>query len=497
MKLKVKDVDIATGGIKICLLNEADALRMDLHSLDRVVVKKGNKKTIAALDIAESNRVVSPGKIGLFEEVLDTLNAKAGDTVDVELAKKPASVRYIKKKLDGYELKKHEIHQIIADIVNDELTDIELTSYITGNYVNGMTMREIAEMTKSMMDTGTIMEFKNQQVVDLHSIGGVPGNRTTLIMVPILAAAGLKIPKTSTRAITSPAGTADTMEVLTKVEHEPQHLIQIMKQTGAFIIWGGSVNLAPADDKIIRVESPLGIDAEGQMLASIMSKKASVGAKYLLMEIPVGPEVKVKTKRQAEQLALHFKQLAKKLGIKIKVAITNASEPVGNGIGPALEAKDCLWVLQNDPKGPKDLREKSLKLAGMLLEFSGKTKKGYALAEKILTTGKAYDKMMDIIKAQGGKPKKPEEISVGKETYDVKAWKTGKITKIDNTAISRIARISGAPKDKGAGIYLHKHENEHVYKNEVLYTIYAHNPTSLKYGIEKAKEYKWGIKIDS
>jgi len=496
MKLRVKDVDIATGGIKICLLHESDASRLDLHPMDRVIITKGSKRTIAALDIAESAKAVAPGSIGLFEEVLDILKAKHNDTVDVELANKPASVTYIKKKLDGYELNKTEIHQIIKDIVCDELTDIELTSYITGNYVNGMTMKEIVDMTKAMMDTGTILKFGNQQVVDLHSIGGVPGNRTTIIVVPILAAAGLKIPKTSTRAITSPAGTADTMEVLTKVEHHPQHLIQMIKQVGAFIVWGGSVNLAPADDKIIKVESPLGIDAEGQMLASIMSKKASVGANYLLMEIPVGPDVKVKTRAQAQQLANNFKKLAERLKIKIKMMITDAKEPIGNGIGPALEAKDCLWVLQNDPKGPKDLREKSLVMAGEILEFVGKTTNGYAMAEKILTTGKAYDKMKEIIKAQGGRPRKPEDISIGKETYNVKAWKTGKITAINNIAIARTARIAGAPQNKGAGIYLHKHCGDHAYKDEILYTIYAPNATELKYAIEKAKEYNWGFEIN-
>lgn len=496
MKLKVKDVDIATGGIKVGLLNEHDASRLDLHPMDRIILKKGSKATIAILDVAESTKAVPRGSIGLFEEALAALNAKHNDTVEIILAKKPLSVTFIKKKLDGYELNKTEIRQIIEDIVNDELTDIELTSYITGNYINGMTMKEIAELTKAMMETGTVMKFNAAQVVDLHSIGGVPGNRTTLIAVPILAAAGLKVPKTSTRAITSPAGTADTMEVLTKVEHHPQHLAQMIKQAGAFIVWGGSVNLAPADDKIIKVESPLGIDAEGQMLASIMSKKASVGANYLLMEIPVGPDVKVKTNSQAQALASHFKKLAEKLKIKIRIMITDATEPVGNGIGPALEAKDCLWVLQNDPKGPKDLRDKSLRMAGEILQFVGKTTNGYAMAERLLETGKAYEKMKEIIKAQGARPRKPEDIQLGKEKHDIRAWKTGKITGINNTAIAKIARIAGAPQDKGAGIYLHKHCKDHAYKDEILYTIYAQNATELKYAIEKAKEYNWGFEIN-
>jgi len=491
MKLTVKDSDIATGGVKVVLLNQKDAEKLDLHHLDRVRITKGKKTCTSVINIAESTRAMPKGKIGLFEEVIDKLNAKQGQKIDIKLAKKPESVSYIRKKLDGKELKKEEILQIIKDIVNDELTEIELTSYITANYTKGMSPKETFYLTKAMMQTGTIIKFKQKPIVDLHSIGGVPGNRTTMIIVPILAAAGLKIPKTSTRAITSPAGTADTMEVLANVTHGPRELKKIMKKAGAFMIWGGSVNLAPADDKIIKVESPLSIDAEGQMLASIMSKKASVDAKYLLLEIPIGP--KVKNRYQAEKLESHFKTLAHKLKIKIKVMITDGTQPIGNGIGPILEAIDCLAVLQN--AGPKDLREKSLRMAGEMLEFMKKTTKGYDLAKEILETGKAYEKMKQIIKAQGSQIKKIEELIPGNCKFNVKAGKTGRIKEIDNYSIAKIARIAGAPKDKGAGIYLYFHKGDKVKKGNNYYTIFAENKTELDYAVEIGKKLKWGIKI--
>ncbi len=491
MKLKIKDMDIATGGVKVCLLNEKDAEKLDLHHMDRIRLTKGKKTCIAVLDIAESRKAVPKGKIGLFEETLDSLKAKHDQIITIKLAKKPESVSHIRKKLDGKELKKQEIFHIIKDIVNDELTAIELTSYITANYTKGMSIKETLYLTKAMMQTGTIIKFKQKPIVDLHSIGGVPGNRITMIIVPILAAAGLKIPKTSTRAITSPAGTADTMEVLTNVTHNPKGLKTIMQKTGGFMVWGGAVNLAPADDKIIKVESPLSIDAEGQMLASIMSKKASVGAKYVLLEIPIGSKVKNRT--QAQKLAKHFKTLAKKLKIKIKIMITDGTQPIGNGIGPALEATDCLLALQN--MGPKDLREKSLRMAGAMLEYIRKTTKGYEMAKKILETGKAHEKMMEIIKAQGGKIKSANKIAIGPKKFDVKAGKTGKIKEINNEHIAKIARVAGAPKDKGAGIYLYNHREDRIKKGQLLYTIFSENKTELEYAIDMARKLKWGIKI--
>ncbi|MBN1645311.1 AMP phosphorylase [Candidatus Woesearchaeota archaeon] len=493
MKLKVKDLDIATGGSKVVLLNQEDADKLDLHHMDRIRLIKGKRTCTAVLDIAESRKAMPKGKIGLFEEVLDSLKAKQDQTVTIKLAKKPKSIQYIRKKLDGKKLSKKEIQQIIHDIVKDELTSIELTTYIIANYTNGMSSREILDLTKVMTQTGTIMKFEQKPIADLHSIGGVPGNRITMIIVPILVAAGLKIPKTSTRAITSPSGTADTMELLTNVTHQPNKLKEILKKAGGFIVWGGAVDLAPADDKIIKVESPLSIDAEGQMLASIMSKKASVGAKYLLLEIPLGP--KVKTRAQANKIAKHFRTLAKNLKIKIKIIITDGSQPIGNGIGPALEARDCLWLLQNHPKTPKDLKEKSLRMSGQMLEYMRKTTKGYETAKKILETGKALETMHKIIKAQGGTIKTPEQIIIGNHTFDVTAKKTGKIKQISNSAISKIARVAGAPKDTGAGIYLFKHVGDRIKKGETIYTIHAENKIELEYGIETAKSLNWGIKI--
>lgn len=486
MELVVKDMDIATGDIQILILNKKDAQELDLHPMDRIVITRGNKKTIAILDIAESKKAVPPGHVGLFEETLDAISAKHGDKVHIDIADKPESVAYIKKKLDGEHLNSKELFAIVNDIVDSNLTDVELTSFVIASYTRGMSMKEVAELTKAMAQTGDSLKFDKYPVVDIHSIGGVPGNRTTMIVVPILVAAGCIVPKTSSRAITSPAGTADTMEVLCPVSLPINKLKKIIDDVGGFIIWGGAVNLAPADDKIIRVEHPLSIDAEGQMLASIMAKKASVGATHLLMEIPIGPGTKVKNKKQAKHLSKHFAELGNELKIKIKTIITDGSQPIGNGIGSILEARDVIWTLKCSDCAPQDLVKKSLWMSGILLEFAGKAKKGqgYNMANRLLTTGAAYGAMMRIVEAQGGKIPDPEKLHPDTKKYDFKAQKTGKIQSIQNETIAKVARLAGAPIDPEAGIYLYKHCGDKVKKGEKIMTIYSRSAHKLSYAIK-------------
>ena len=218
-------------------------------------------------------------------------------------------------------------------------------------------INESVSLTKAMINTGEILKLNKYPVMDMHCIGGVAGNRTTMIIVPIVASAGLTIPKTSSRSITSPAGTADTMEVLSNVSFSIKEIKKVIRKTNACLVWGGSVNLAPADDKIIRIEHPVSLDPEGQLLASILAKKRSASATHLLIDIPIGKGSKIENRKKALHLKRLFESISKKLGIKIKVIITDGSQPVGNGIGPGLEARDVLWVLKNDSKQPLDLKD--------------------------------------------------------------------------------------------------------------------------------------------
>jgi len=492
MKFKVKDMEIATGGTLVAILNLRDAAKFDLHALDRIKIREGRKSTEAVLDIGESCKVVPAGSIGLFEETLKALNVKHGDIVDISLGKKPLSVQYIKKKLDGAILSKKEINEIIEDVVANRLDSIELTYFVSACYTHSLNMKETILLIEAMTNCGDILRLNKYPIIDKHCIGGVPGNRTTMIIVPIVAAAGLTIPKTSSRSITSPAGTADTMEVLAKVSLSLKEMKRVINKTNGCIVWGGSLNLAPADDKIIKVEKPLSIDAESQLLASIMAKKMSVSSTHILIDIPVGKGAKIESMKIANNLKKDFEDIAKKLKKKVKVMITNGSQPIGNGIGPALEARDILYLLKGDYRLPEDLKRKSVEMAGDILEIGKKAKKGQGkrMAREILESGQAYKKMKDIIKAQNGKVFNPEDIKLGKYIYNVISKSSRKIRNINNKAISKIARIAGAPVDKVAGVYLYKKVNDKVKRGEKLFTIYSESKEKLRFAKEVLEEVK-------
>jgi len=483
VKLQVKDLDISTGGIMVVVIHRDDAARLDLHHSDRITIKKGRKETVAVVNISESEKAVAPGEIGLFEEVLSKVNAKQNDNVSINLAEKPLTLTYIKKKLAGEELSDKEIDEIVQDVVKNRLTDIELTYFVAGTYTTDMNLKERVALTKSMMNTGGILKLRKYPVVDKHCIGGVAGNRTTMVLVPLLIAAGLTVPKTSSRAITSPAGTADVMEVLTEVSMDIKKMKKVVNKVGGCMVWGGAVDLAPADDVIINVERPISLDPEAQLLASIMAKKGSVSATHVLIDIPVGKDAKIESRNDALHLKKEFEKIAKELKMKVEVMVTDGSEPIGNGIGPALEARDALWILENDVRAPQDLKNKALRMASVVLEMTGKAKKGEGikLAVDLLKTGRAYEKMVEIIVEQGAKILDPHEVKIGKYKFEYIAARSGTVKHINNKAISKVARIAGCPNDTGAGIYLMKHKGDKVKKGEVLFELYAENRAKLEF----------------
>ncbi|MBI2655368.1 AMP phosphorylase [Candidatus Woesearchaeota archaeon] len=487
MKLKAKDMDISSGGPLIAVLNHKDAAMLDLHVMDRIKISKGKKIETVVVDIAQNGSIIRQGKIGLFDEVVESLNLRNNDNVEIAIARKPLSLDYIKKKLDGQSLSKEEIDQIVWDIVHNKLSQVELAYFVAACYTNVMSTAETILLTKSMVRHGDTLRLNKYPVIDKHSIGGIPGNRTTLIIVPIMAAAGYAMPKTSSRSIKSPAGTADTMEVLADVVFPIKKMKEIILKTNGCIIWGGALNLAPADDKIIAVERPLEIDAESQLLASIMAKKHSVSSTHILIDIPSGKDAKVKNRVGAIKLKKEFEKIGSKLRKHIKVLITDGRQPIGNGIGPALEARDVLWLLKRDPRRPIDLEKKCIVMCAEIFRMLG-VKNGYRKALDILDSGKAYNKMIEIIKAQKGKETAAEDIKIGKYCRDIVSAKSGKVFDIDNLIISRVARIAGAPHDKGAGLYLYKHIGDKVKKGERLFTIYSESEHEFEYAKDFAKE---------
>jgi len=489
MQLKVKRSAWSTGR-PIAILNKKTAQKLGVHVGNRVLITSKSGSLAAQLDI--SSKLVGKKQIVLSKEIADYLNLQNKDNVEVNILKHTHQVsKAINKKLKCQPLSEQEIHSIIEAIVKNSLSETEIAFFILSIYKCGMTLDETAYLTKAMLKTGKTLKLKNKFIIDKHCIGGIAGNRTTPLVVAICASEGLTFPKTSSRAITSAAGTADTMEAICNVDFKISEIKKIIKKANACLVWGGGLGLAPADSKMNKVERLISIDPEPNLLASILAKKLSVGSKYIIIDIPYGKSAKVNKKR-ALDLKSKFEKLGKKFKLKLKVVLTDGSQPIGNGVGPILELRDIFNVLKRD-KPPKDLEDKSVFLAGELFELCGKTKKhkGQELARQILNSGKALEKFNQIIKLQGANMKKiSQTLSLAKFSKQIKATRNCKISQIDNKQINTLARIAGSPNDKKAGVYLHKHVKGKLKRNEPIITIYSSSKTRLKHAVEFYKGNK-------
>ncbi len=467
LRLRTKVLDLTTKQ-PLVVLNERDARELGVHPGDRVSLRKASIELKGVVETTST--LVKEGEIGINRLMLSN-GIRENDIVSVEMVLRPKSIEYIKKKLRGLELAEPEIREIMSDIKNDTLTDVEIAAFISAVYMHDYTDREVLEATKCMVASGLQLDWKSKCVADKHSIGGVPGNRISPIVVPIVASTGILIPKSSSRAITSPAGTADTMEVLCDVSFSVDEIRKIVKKTNACLVWGGALDLAPIDDKLIRVEYPLALDPQGQVLASVLSKKRAMGSKQVVIDIPVGDEAKIRSLDVANALARRFKKLGYELGMDVRCFITRAYQPIGRGIGPVLEAIDILKVLRNDFVGLEDLKNKALLFAGKLLEMCGKG--NYNTAKKILESGKAYKKFKEIVESQNGSVDIDLAELLGTKRYDIVAEKEGKVIHINIRAISEIARRAGAPADKGAGVYMLVKKGDYIKEGQPLFRIYA------------------------
>jgi len=378
MELKIKLLKWSAG-LPVAMLEEKTAAKTGLHPKDMISIKtltRRPKEVSAVIDVIKD--LVNRDEVAVSSELKKTLGLRIGEKVEVNMMTPPESMDFIKKKMDNKVLSRKEIETIIHDVVNNSPSDSEIALFISSIDKCGMNMKETIFLIKAIQKTGYQMSFRNKFVVDKHSIGGIPGNRTTPIVVSICAAAGLIFPKSSSRAITSAAGTADVIETIARVDYEVSELKKIVKKVGACMIWGGSIGFVPADSKIIQIEKSLNIDPPSQLIASIMSKKLAAGSKYILIDIPYGKNAKG-NKKEALNLKRKFEYLGKYFKRKLKCVLTDGNQPIGNGVGPALELIDVIKILNPKEQGPQDLEKKSLLLSGEILEMTGKAKKARVL----------------------------------------------------------------------------------------------------------------------
>jgi len=394
----------------------------------------------------------------------------------------------IKKKLLGKKLSYHEIYGLMDEISHRRLSDILTTYFVAASFKEGFTNDELYYLTKSMVETGKKISFSGI-IADKHSTGGVSGTRTTMIIVPIVAAAGFKIPKLSSRAITAATGTADVMEVLAPVTLTLSKLKSVVEKTNGCVVWNGAMGLAPADDIIIHLEEPLSFESFDKIIVSIMAKKVAVSTNHLILDIPVGPTMKIRHFRDAEKVAKKFKSLGQRFNIRIEADINETYEPAARGIGPMLEAKDVFNVLEQKPDRPLKLENKTLRLAGKLLQMcyddSKIVKSGEEEAKKILYEGKALKKFLEIIKEQGGNPHvSSSSLILKSHKHEIESKSHGRVRKVNNYNINTIARILGSPHDMEAGIYLSKRLDEKIVRREPMMIFYSSDKYRLKEAID-------------
>ena len=483
-QLKVKSLGIDTYRENIIYM------RSDCHictaegftALTRLEVKANGKDIVATLNVIESD-LLQHDEAGLSIEAIRRLGVTDGDYVVIEHLSPVESFAFVRGKMYGKTFSEEQSSAIMNDIVQGRYSNVELAAFITACSGDNLSLEEIISLTKAMISAGDKLSWHKPIILDKHCVGGLPGNRTTPIVVSIIAAAGYYIPKTSSKAITSPAGTADVMEVITNVNLDLESMKNIVERENGCLAWGGAIELSPADDIIISVEKALDVDSEGQMVASVLSKKAAAGSTHVVIDIPVGKTAKIRSHEDAKRLVYYFNKTGAAVGLHVKTIITDGTQPVGIGIGPSLEAMDVLSVLRNNTDAPKDLKLRSIAIAGALLDLvdTDNYNDGNKRATQILESGIAFEKFQSICIAQGAS----KEPRYAKYSFEVKSLQDGVVTEINNRQLSKLAKLAGAPHSPSAGIQFFAPLNKQISTGDILFSIWAETKGELEY----AKEY--------
>ncbi len=426
--------------------------------------------------------------VGISSKVSKEYGIHKGDEIVIKEITNENIIHIIHKKMRGETLKEDEINSIFESIDKNLVHPTQVAVLMALFQVQGLTLEETTSIAKAIINNSQILHPKKKPVVDKHSIGGIAGNRITPIMIPILAAAGLTIPKVSTRAITSPAGTIDTVELLMPVELSLEETSEVVDTTGGCIVSGETVGLADISDKIISVLETVKIDPREFMVASILSKKITAGSEYVLIDLPTGRGAKVIRRENAQEVGGLFTSIGYSLKINVDCIISPGDRPIGSMIGPSLEARDALKIL-TDQSGSSDLMRKALSLSGIIFEAQNWCPRGYGFeySDEILRSGKALTKFKEIVEAQGGNPNiKEEDLPVAEYIEPITAKSNGVVYSVDSAAVSTIARQAGAPNDKAAGVFLVAKRGDKFKKGDTLFEIHSSSEGLLSSAVKLA-----------
>ncbi|GAB4169034.1 MAG: thymidine phosphorylase family protein [Wenzhouxiangellaceae bacterium] len=484
-RLRARCLDLQTRDRPIAVLREdSPVVRAEGFAAHaRILVESVRGQAIATLYPTRSE-LLSTDQIGLSDAAWKALDVRDGDWVDVRHPPPLESMRSVRAKIRGHRFRPEDLDAVVRDVVAGRFDDIELAMFLTTLAAIGLDDGELEALTRAMVEVGERLDWAVPIRMDKHCIGGLPGNRTTPLVVAIVAANGLVIPKTSSRAITSPAGTADTMETLAPVNLDLGRIRRVVEAEGGCVVWGGAVRLSPADDLMIRVARVMDLDPDAQLVASVLSKKIAAGATHVVLDLPWGPTAKVTSETQAMSLAARLTAVGHRFGLELRCVLSDGRQPVGRGIGPALEAHDVLAVLNNRDHQPVDLRQRAVMLAGVLLEMGGRVRagEGAGLAEQTLASGAAWRKFQAICEAQGGMRTPP----VARWQHPVESARAGVVQEIDNRRLARVAKLAGAPASPAAGVQLGVHLGDRVESGDPLMVIHAETPGELEYALAYA-----------
>ena len=478
--LSLKYVPINSFNENIVYLHKnCEAYRIDeIKNITQIEIHGGAEPVCAFLEVVDSESIVSPSQIGLNKQAFNQLNLPEGANVTISLSNPAPSVASIKRKISGNVLYDSEYKAIIKDIVTKKYSNIDIASFLvsTGSF---MTVQEVLALTEALIGDEVIHWDNENIVVDHHCLGGVPGNKTDIIITAIVAAYGLPIPKTASRSLTSCAGAADTFEVLANVDLDEKTLRKAITENRGAIIDHSRAPICAATKIISSVQRNVGFVKQEHIVASVIAIKIATGVSHLLIDIPVSPTSYIKSTNEALRIRKMIEYIGDMLNIQIDAVITDGSEPIGNGLGAVLEARDVMKVLRNKENAPQDLLEKSLFLAGRIIEFDPKVRggQGYHIAKEILTSGRALEALNRIIYTQGKSP----QAQLGKLTREIIAQKSGIVETINNARINRIGVLAGAQQNSGAGLDLFKKVGDKVERGDVLYRVHAVNPNDFAF----------------
>lgn len=393
----------------------------------------------------------------------------------------------IEKKRDNFELNPEEIKFFINGYINNEIADYQMSAFLMAVYFNGMTLKECEILTECMLHSGEVMDLSpiNGIKVDKHSTGGV-GDKTTLIVTPIVAACGVKVAKMSGRGLGHTGGTVDKLYSIPgmNVEISRDRFFDIVNTVGCCVM-SQSGNLVPADKKIYALRDVTAtVDSMPLIASSIMSKKIASGADCIVLDVKVGSGAFMKTKEDAISLSKIMVSIGEKFNKKIVALITDMDMPLGHAIGNSVEVWESCEVLKG--RGPEDLREVSVCLAANMLCSAGKgsLQECTELVKETINSGKALEKFREMVLAQGGDLSEFESpnylMNLNNYEYKVFSGEDGYIFKLDTEKIGKAAMILGAGREKkednidySAGIILRKKTGDSVKKGELIATFYS------------------------